>query len=136
MPVQVMPDDHSKLVPPLPIPNRTVKQLCADDSAATSVKVGYRQACYLERQPSAVTPGKNPASNGGVFFRLLLLFPGFIAKDSVDVRSNSMIDAVAAAWPAPTWCSCRCICPWMDGHKRAPRVFHALLFGQFDGDMA
>jgi hypothetical protein len=48
MPVQVMPDDHSKLVPPLPIPNRTVKQLCADDSAATSVKVGYRQACYSQ----------------------------------------------------------------------------------------
>ena len=43
---QVMPDDHSKLVPPLPIPNSTVKRLCADDSAATSVKVGYRQACY------------------------------------------------------------------------------------------
>ena len=43
---QVMPDDHSKLVPPLPIPNRTVKQLCADDSAATSVKVGHRQAFY------------------------------------------------------------------------------------------
>ena len=39
-----MPDDHSKSVPPLPIPNRTVKRLCADDSAATSVKVGYRQA--------------------------------------------------------------------------------------------
>ena len=37
--VQVMPDDHSKSVPPLPIPNRTVKRLCADDSAATSVKV-------------------------------------------------------------------------------------------------
>ena len=49
MPVQVMPDDHSKLVPPLPIPNRTVKQLCADDSAATSVKVGYRQACYSKK---------------------------------------------------------------------------------------
>ena len=46
--VQVMPDDHSKLVPPLPIPNRTVKQLCADDSAATSVKVGYRQASYMK----------------------------------------------------------------------------------------
>ena len=44
--VQVMPDDHSKSVPPLPIPNRTVKRLCADDSAATSVKVGYRQASY------------------------------------------------------------------------------------------
>ena len=41
-------DDHSKLVPPLPIPNRTVKQLCADDSAATSVKVGYRQASYMK----------------------------------------------------------------------------------------
>lgn len=41
---QVMPDDHSELVPPLPIPNRTVKRLCADDSAATSVKVGHRQA--------------------------------------------------------------------------------------------
>ena len=39
-----MPDDHSELVPPLPIPNRTVKRLCADDSAATSVKVGHRQA--------------------------------------------------------------------------------------------
>jgi hypothetical protein len=44
-----MPDDHSKSVPPLPIPNRTVKRLCADDSAATSVKVGYRQASYREK---------------------------------------------------------------------------------------
>ena len=43
-----MPDDHSKLVPPLPIPNRTVKRLRADDSAATSVKVGYRQATILK----------------------------------------------------------------------------------------
>src|SRR6476619_1129118 len=45
---QVMPDDHSELVPPLPIPNRTVKRLCADDSAATSVKVGHRQAVTPE----------------------------------------------------------------------------------------
>ena len=44
-----MPDDHSELVPPLPIPNRTVKRLRADDSAATSVKVGNRQACYKKR---------------------------------------------------------------------------------------
>ncbi len=43
-----MPDDHSELVPPLPIPNRTVKRLCADDSAATSVKVGHRQAVTPE----------------------------------------------------------------------------------------
>ena len=46
---QVMPDDNSELVPPLPIPNRTVKRLRADDSAATSVKVGHRQACYVQR---------------------------------------------------------------------------------------
>jgi hypothetical protein len=26
-----------------------VKRLCADDSAATSVKVGYRQASYIEK---------------------------------------------------------------------------------------
>ena len=43
-----MPDDHSELVPPLPIPNRTVKRLRADDSAATSVKVGNRQACVTK----------------------------------------------------------------------------------------
>ena len=54
--VQVMPDDHSKSVPPLPIPNRTVKRLCADDSAATSVKVGYRQASY-KRNPTRVISG-------------------------------------------------------------------------------
>ncbi|MFZ3287103.1 MAG: hypothetical protein WA191_09665, partial [Telluria sp.] len=28
---------------------RTVKRLCADDSAATSVKVGYRQASYMKK---------------------------------------------------------------------------------------
>ena len=63
-----MPDDHSKLVPPLPIPNRTVKQLCADDSAATSVKVGYRQASYSEKTPQRC----------GVFFRLSIcaVLPG------------------------------------------------------------
>ena len=39
-----MPDDHSEVVPLLPIPNRTVKRLCADDSADSRVKVGHRQA--------------------------------------------------------------------------------------------
>ena len=39
-----MPGDHSELEPPLPIPNRTVKRLHADDSADTRVKVGHRQA--------------------------------------------------------------------------------------------
>ena len=40
------PDDHSEVVPLLPIPNRTVKRLCADDSAGSRVKVGHRQATY------------------------------------------------------------------------------------------
>ncbi len=39
-----MPDDHSEVVPLLPIPNRTVKRFCADDSAGSRVKVGHRQA--------------------------------------------------------------------------------------------
>ena len=44
----VMPDDHSKVVPLLPIPNRTVKRLSADDSADARVKVGHRQAFILK----------------------------------------------------------------------------------------
>src|SRR5438309_3379115 len=55
--LQVMPDDHSKSVPPLPIPNRTVKRLCADDSAATSVKVGYRQASYKAKPAQLILSG-------------------------------------------------------------------------------
>ena len=49
-----MPDDHSKLVPLLPIPNRTVKRLRADDSADSRVKVGHRQA-FILINPSALT---------------------------------------------------------------------------------
>ena len=47
-----MPDDHSEVVPLLPIPNRTVKRLCADDSADSRVKVGHRQAITAENAPS------------------------------------------------------------------------------------
>ncbi len=43
-----MPDDHSEVVPLLPIPNRKVKRLCADDSADPRVKVGHRQAIKPE----------------------------------------------------------------------------------------
>ena len=50
-----MPDDHSELVPLLPIPNRTVKRLSADDSADTRVKVGHRQA---------IQPGNAPSNDG------------------------------------------------------------------------
>ena len=35
---------YSSLEPRLPIPNRTVKRLSADDSAGSRVKVGHRQA--------------------------------------------------------------------------------------------
>ena len=48
----VMPDDHSKSVPLLPIPNRTVKRLSADDSADPRVKVGHRQALTASNRPT------------------------------------------------------------------------------------
>jgi len=44
-----MPDDHSDLVPLLPIPNRTVKRVSADDSADPRVKVGHRQAITVKK---------------------------------------------------------------------------------------
>ncbi len=59
-----MPDDHSELVPPLPIPNRTVKRLHANDSADTRVKVGNRQAPHSLQHTAAL---RNPTPNGGVF---------------------------------------------------------------------
>ncbi len=49
-----MPDDHSEVVPLLPIPNRTVKRFCADDSAGSRVKVGHRQAIKV-KTPSHLT---------------------------------------------------------------------------------
>ena len=49
-----MPDDHSKLVPLLPIPNRTVKRLSADDSADSRVKVGHRQALTARNAPNLI----------------------------------------------------------------------------------
>ena len=55
---QVKPDDHSEVAPLLPIPNRTVKRLCADDSADSRVKVGHRQA----------NTARNARLRPGVFF--------------------------------------------------------------------
>jgi hypothetical protein len=46
-----MPDDHSEVEPPLPIPNRTVKRLSADDSEPALVKVGHRQAVIDAKSP-------------------------------------------------------------------------------------
>ena len=50
-----MPDDHSEVVPLLPIPNRTVKRLSADDSAGSRVKVGHRQAITARDAQSEMT---------------------------------------------------------------------------------
>ena len=50
-----MPDDHSEVVPLLPIPNRTVKRLSADDSADARVKVGHRQALTASKTPRQMT---------------------------------------------------------------------------------
>ena len=47
-----MSDDHSKVVPLLPIPNRTVKRLCANDSAGSRVKVGHRQTLTASKSPA------------------------------------------------------------------------------------
>ena len=52
-----MPDDHSKLVPLLPISNRTVKRLSADDSAGSRVKVGHRQAITASETPARLSGG-------------------------------------------------------------------------------
>lgn len=57
-----MPEDHSELVPLLPIPNRTVKRLSADDSADTRVKVGHSQAIKA----------KKPGQQTGLFFAYFL----------------------------------------------------------------
>jgi hypothetical protein len=53
---QFKPDDHSELVPLLPIPNRTVKRLSADDSADSRVKVGHRQATSSPLQRTIFSP--------------------------------------------------------------------------------
>ena len=45
-------DDHSELEPLLPIPNRTVKRLSADDSEDPRAKVGHRQAPTKAKAPT------------------------------------------------------------------------------------
>ena len=67
----LMPDDHSELVPPLPIPNRTVKRLHANDSADTRVKVGNRQAPH-SLQLTAATQKPHPIKVGFLRFGLTL----------------------------------------------------------------
>jgi hypothetical protein len=61
-----MPDDHSDVVPLLPIPNRTVKRVSADDSAGSRVKVGHRQALTAQNA--------QPSCDGWAFLRSESLF--------------------------------------------------------------
>ncbi len=61
---QVSLGGHSALDPHLPIPNRTVKRSCADDSVFTHVKVGHRQAPQITLIPL----------NEGFFLAIYLLF--------------------------------------------------------------
>ena len=79
--IQVMPDDHSELEPPLPIPNRTVKRLHADDSADTRVKVGNRQA-----------PLKNPLLHSSKGFLLCIRD---LCGQCLEIRSKKPIDVMA-----------------------------------------
>ena len=59
-----MPDDHSDVVPLLPIPNRTVKRVSADDSAGSRVKVGHRQALTALDKPQPTGWGFSSWGNG------------------------------------------------------------------------
>ena len=83
-----MPDDHSKLVPLLPISNRTVKRLSADDSADSRVKVGHRQA---SNSP------KRPTDWWGVFFRRHKKSFKESAKSVIEYKA-SLIAARQAKW--------------------------------------
>jgi hypothetical protein len=75
----VKPDDHSEVVPLLPIPNRTVKRLCADDSAGSRVKVGHRQAVSSRR----------PVGNDGAFSSVLRIC---VTQASIDESAMSVLE--------------------------------------------
>src|SRR6185369_1285156 len=61
---------HSSLEPRLPIPNRTVKRVCADDSVPFAhAKVGYRHAIFSKQR----TPGSKECRG----FLLAVADPGY-----------------------------------------------------------
>ena len=87
-----MPDDHSEVVPLLPIPNRTVKRLCADDSADSRVKVGHRQAVIRERAQQIAGPFLpqliRPCANGGVLISAQLTSTDESAKSVLEFKAS------------------------------------------------
>ena len=62
-----MSGGHSEVVPRLPIPNRTVKRLSADDSAGSRVKVGHRQTPHTDAQTDGLGVGLPAAGKPPVF---------------------------------------------------------------------
>ena len=48
-----MPDDHSDVVPLLPIPNRTVKRVSADDSADCPCESRSSSGFYSLKKPNS-----------------------------------------------------------------------------------
>ena len=68
-----MPDDHSKVEPLLPIPNRTVKRFSANDSEHSFVKVGHRQA----------TIPKGATQPSGPFFSSVICLISFLVDFSL-----------------------------------------------------
>ena len=93
------PDDHSEVVPLLPIPNRTVKRLSANDSAGSRVKVGHRQAniSRYARLAPGVFFSKEPPSH-----RLaaeVFLFFGLDAIDSFCWTQFAMFSRLGISSP-------------------------------------
>src|ERR1017187_2952395 len=52
----VMSDDHSELAPLLPIPNRTVKRLCADDSVHRSRLMRFAGSSHPTSSETRISP--------------------------------------------------------------------------------
>ena len=82
-----MPDDHSEVEPPLPIPNRTVKRLCADDSEHSLVKVGHCQANLSKHRPLEHSLKGFLLFNDCFALELRSSQPGRISPGAFDVKS-------------------------------------------------
>src|SRR5690606_32897386 len=105
----VQPDDHSELVPLLPIPNRTVKRLSADDSAGSRVKVGHRQATNAQsprhRTGAFVSLFQETRVGGSRFGSLAALSCCDAFKMKVTWLPGVMLPGVAQ-WGCPCGCVC------------------------------
>ena len=99
-----MSDDHSELVPLLPIPNRTVKRLCADDSVHAYVKVGHRQTPYKVKTP----PG-NPVRG---FY--------FVGLNGLTYCNEVTTRRVAACCGGDSYRLHRCDVETKVGHRQTP----------------